>query len=369
MLLQATPTQGFYDTAYSILTYLPFLLFMFYGQKFQMWMILSNVSRSLGRLETLREKSKKELTEYVANECKPAMDTSERISQFLEYFTIMPVDLDPKGIVKKIEHLVTLQEDRIRAEVRALVPECKRLQTSAIENMVEVAATMNLLYKIVRHYYILGKRTSSMLILAQLQMMLPTVLQEADALMGAMGALKLAQPIGDGIGPMVVGRMMLLTAKETIARDTVLGRSSHKERNLYLIKAEGPNGTVGQIGRAVEALMQDAGVKIDTVIMIDAALKFEGEKTGDVAEGVGAAIGGVGVERFKIEEVATQKNIPVFAVIVKQSVAEAISVMKKEIAEAADKVAETVQRIIDEKTKAGDNILVVGVGNTLGVSQ
>ena len=36
--------------------------------------------------------------------------------------------------------------------------------------------------------------------------------------------------------------------------------------------------------------------------MIDAALKMEGDKTGSVVIGVGAAIGGIGVEKYKIEQ-------------------------------------------------------------------
>lgn len=103
--------------------------------------------------------------------------------------------------------------------------------------------------------------------------------------------------------------------------------------------------------------------------MIDAALKLEGEKTGSIAEGIGAAIGGIGVDRFKIEEVAQKNNIPVYAIVIKQSLVEAISIMKKDIAESTDKVIEITQKIINEKSEKGDNILVIGVGNTIGVAQ
>jgi len=55
------------------------------------------------------------------------------------------------------------------------------------------------------------------------------------------------------------------------------------------------------------------------VVMIDAAVKFEGENSGEISEGYGAAIGGIGTERFKIEETATNNRIPVYAVIVKRA--------------------------------------------------
>ncbi len=55
--------------------------------------------------------------------------------------------------------------------------------------------------------------------------------------------------------------------------------------------------------------------------------------------------------------------------IVKQSVQDAITIMRKEIADAAEKVANTVYSVIEDKTAEGQSVIVVGVGNTLGVSQ
>ena len=43
--------------------------------------------------------------------------------------------------------------------------------------------------------------------------------------------------------------------------------------------------------------------------------------------------------------------------------------MKKDIAESTDKVIEITQKIINEKSEKGDNVLVIGVGNTIGVAQ
>ena len=69
------------------------------------------------------------------------------------------------------------------------------------------------------------------------------------------------------------------------------------------------------------------------IIMIDAALKMEGEDSASVAQGFGAAIGGIGTEKFQIEDIATKNNsIPVFSIVIKQSVKEAITLMTKEIA-------------------------------------
>ena len=103
--------------------------------------------------------------------------------------------------------------------------------------------------------------------------------------------------------------------------------------------------------------------------MIDAALKLEGEDTGSIAQGFGAAIGGIGTDRFKIEELATKFDIPIFSVVVKQSVKEAITLMKKEIANQTENIKSQVQEVITDNTVNGQTVLVIGVGNTLGVSQ
>ena len=157
--------------------------------------------------------------------------------------------------------------------------------------------------------------------------------------------------------------------KRAIAKDTVMATTEYKGRKLHIIKAEGPMAYVGQPGVAIRKVVEELGVKPSAIIMIDAALKLEGEKTGEIAEGVGAAIGGIGVEKFQIEEEATKTKIPLYAILVKQSILEAITVMRKEIAEASDKVIQVLNRVIEEKTKEGDDVLVAGIGNTLGVAQ
>ena len=103
--------------------------------------------------------------------------------------------------------------------------------------------------------------------------------------------------------------------------------------------------------------------------MIDAALKMEGEDSASVAQGFGAAIGGIGTEKFQIEAVATEKQIPIFSIVVKQSVKEAITLMTKEIADQADDVRLQVYEMIKENTKEGQSVVVIGVGNTIGVPQ
>ena len=82
--------------------------------------------------------------------------------------------------------------------------------------------------------------------------------------------------------------------------------------------------------------------------MVDAGLKLEGEDSGYVVEGVGAAIGGVGVEKFKIEELAVKHKIPVYAIIVRQSLTEVLSPMTDALKNSVDEVIKRLGRVIRE---------------------
>jgi hypothetical protein len=250
-----------------------------------------------------------------------------------------------------------------------MLPGTEPVKISVAENILEIASSLNMIHKIVRHYYLLGKKTNSYILLVQLQMIMPQVLLEADALVNAVDTFKLGQPVGDGIGPIIASKYMYSLPKQAVAKDTVMSVTEYKGRTLYVLKAEGPMGYVGEPGMAIQKVIEEMNVPLNAIIMVDAALKLEGEKTGDVAEGIGAAIGGIGTDKYRIEEVSSKHKVPVYAILVKQSILEAITVMRKEITDATEKVHNLINNLIEEKTKEGDKVLLAGIGNSLGVGQ
>ncbi len=346
---------------------LPIFIFMLYGQKIQLQVTSSEINKGLEKLKGYRDDTRKELISYVKNTVKPSSDPTVLLDRYFEYFTIMPVDMDPNGIVPKIRHIMRTREDSTREQVKSLSPGITHMQTSQIINILEAVTTLHLLYKTVRHFFLTAKKQNNFPLILPLQMMMPFIMEEAEALKTAVSAFKQGQPIGDGIGPMIVGKMMLDTEKKSISLETVWSEKDFEGRKLCLLKAEGPAATVGRPADALEKIITEK--KIDMLVMVDAALKLEGEDTGSIAHGFGAAIGGVGTERFEIEAVATKHNIPIYAIVVKQSIKEAITLMKKEIADSSDKVLVQLQDVIRGNSKSGQCVLVVGVGNTLGVSQ
>ncbi len=346
---------------------LPIILFIFYGQRIQLQVTSGEIKKAIKKLDGYRTESRSELIDYIKKNMRPKEDPTKRIDRFLDYFTIMPVDMDPNGIVDKVRHTVRAREDYSRIHVKSISPDTDEVELSKVITLLEIATSLHMIYKVVNHMYLTAKKQNNYPLILPLQMILPFIMEEAEAITKAIPAFKKGQPVGDGIGPMVVGKMMLDTKKETIAFQTVASETEFDGRKLTLLKAEGPGSTVGRPGDAVESLVSKN--KPDIIIMVDAALKMEGEDSAITAQGFGAAIGGIGTERFQIEEIATKNNIPIFAIVIKQSVKEAITLMTKEIANQADNVRNQIHEMIQENTTPGQHVLLIGVGNTIGVPQ
>ena len=350
-----------------LIWFLPIILFVFYGQRIQLIITSREIKKKMSELEQFRNDSRNELINYIKQKLSPSGDPTQKLDRFFDYFTIMPVDIDPNGIIPKIHHLVRSREDTTRKQVKSMFSEINTLEITKVQNLLEIVTTLQLLHKVVRHLFLTAKKQNNYPLILPLQMMLPFIMEQAEALKDAIPAFKQVQPIGDGIGPLVVGEMMLDTKKQKAEFETVYSESEFDGRKLILVKAEGPYATVGRPGEATESLVEK--FKPNVIIMIDAALKLEGEDTGSIAQGFGAAIGGIGIDRFKIEAVATKYDIPIFAIVVRQSVKDAITLMKKEISDQTENIRKQVYEMITDNSNPNQTVLVIGVGNTLGVAQ
>lgn len=346
---------------------LPVIIFIFYGQRIQLQVTSGEIKKGINKLEGFKNTSRQELIDYIKNNLKHSSDLVPRIDRFIEYFSIMPVDMDPNGIVPKVQHILRTREDYTRQHVASLSPDSDDLELSKVQTMLEIATSLNMIHKVINHMFLTAKKQNNYPLILPLQMILPFIMEEAEAMRDAIPAFKRGQPIGDSIGPMVVGKLMLEIPKSSVAFQTICAYSEFEGRTLILLKAEGPLSTVGRPGDAVKKILSEK--KVDCVIMVDASLKMEGEKSATIAHGFGAAIGGIGTERFQIEEIATKNNIPIFAIVIKESVKEAITLMTKDIADKASQVREEVFEVIRENTKPGQSVLLIGVGNTIGVPQ
>jgi hypothetical protein len=296
---------------------------MFYGQKLQGWKASKEIQAGLDKLKKWNDECKEILVtnfKEFADKKKTQKDLMIQLEDFITFVMIPPVSLDPNGIIPKFDHVVDVRDFRFKEEVGILAPRASNVQRDNLENLLEATMAIDSIYRLIRHFLILGKKSKSMILLLQISMQLGLILSMAKAYYHAAKAFAEGSPIGDGLGPLVVATFLReisngeVEAKE-VERDTIVQEVEFEDREIYIVRAKGPGGSVGKPGKAIRSLVEKHGKDISRIIMIDAGLKLTGDKTGSIAIGVGAAIGGIGIEKTFIENSSTEKAIPIDALI------------------------------------------------------
>lgn len=374
VLAQVASSQSSSFSFYYVLTYILFfvLLFLLYlpgvNTRLTVSMLSRGIEAQLSTIEKYLNESKSKMEQLLKE--RGVQDPKAFIDRVAEMFIIDPVSIEPTDIIGRMKLLLRTGEDKIRDLITLAIPGIDNVSRSKLEVSAEVVNSLNLIYKVIRHYLILAKKLNSVVLLYQLQFVVPQLVKISEAYSKAMNTFIRGIPVGDSLGPLVTSYLFMKANKKwNPSRDTVAGEVEFEGRKLVVVKAEGPMATVGRPGEAVENVVEEYKGKVSRIITIDAALKLEGEKTGSIAEGTGVAMGDPGPEKISIERVAVKYNIPIDAIIVKMSMEEAITEMRKEIYQAASKALDLVKKIILERTKVGDVVVIVGVGNTVGVAQ
>ncbi len=339
-----------------------FVVFLMYGQKLQLMQMLAFIKNKMTRLGVIRDSSFKSLRAHIAKFVTMTPESEARLSNLLTSIAIPPVShLDPAGIVPKTKSIFKTYEKYLKSNLRRIVGDVSQTDLENLTNTLEVAIEINIIYKVVDHFYRLAKKGDVMMAY-MVKMGLTQLMEYSEALFAASPYFQSGLPIGDTFGPMVASRLggtqnMVYSDNETTVRDTVVAG-----RKVFVIKAKGPGGSVGNPATSVQKVVQVE--KPSLVITIDAALRMESEKTGDVNEGVGTAMGGNGTERFEIEGATI--GIPVLTIVCKMNLKEAISQMPKAVLDQVIPVYEKVLNLIRENSESGETVIVVGVGNTIG---
>lgn len=360
----------------NLLFFLLIFVSMFYGQRIQSWKAAKEIETGLEKLKKWNEECKEILLnkfKLVADKKETDKDLMIKLEDFMTFIAIIPVMLDPYGIIQKIDHVMDVRDYRFREEVAILAPNTDDITRQSLENLIEAAMAVDFIYRLIRHYLILGKKSKSMILLLQISMQMSIIMAMAKSFFYASKAFAEGSPIGDALGPMVAGRFVRDVANnedveaQDISNDTIMQEVEFEGRTVYVVRAKGPGGTVGKPGKAIKTLVEKHGDSISRIIMIDAGLKLTGDKTGSLAIGVGAAIGGIGVEKYFIEDSATTKAIPIDAVICKQSLEDAITTMKRPITQSVPHIVEKIKMAIRKRTQTGTKVIVAGIGNTIGI--
>ncbi|HXQ92822.1 MAG TPA: DUF1512 family protein, partial [Nitrososphaerales archaeon] len=270
-----------------------FVLLFLYGQRFQLSFMQRGIKNQIAKLDRMRNEALGRLVDslkkYRENQ-DPAF-LNQSVDRLLGSFVISPVSMDPTGIVPKMEHILDSADENLKSEIRKIAPKADESQVQTLSNVAEITIGLNNMFKIVRHFYIVGSKQGGAYSVVQLQMLMPQIMETAEAYASAMNAFANGKIIGDGFGPLVASELVksvdVNSTWTELIRDTKVAKLSYQNHIAYVVKAKGPGGNVGKPGAAIQKLLQeDVGVKY--VLTVDASLKLEGEETGSMAEGVGA---------------------------------------------------------------------------------
>jgi len=350
------------DWLSTIVWFILFIIFIFFGPRLMTTQTILKLEKEASNLEGMAEKSKGYILKSISKKSKK--NVKNEINNFMEFFAVSPVETDPYGIMKKLDHIIKNYDSRFRYFVDQISPDASKDKKKNIKNALSGAITTHQIAKIVRHYVELIKKYKMFQYAMIIQMQIPLITSIAKAAMHATRAFVNGIPIGDGIGSLVTASLIKEKVKKFEDEEFVIVKTKMNGRDVWISKAEGPGASTGYPGKFLTKFLKKQ--KIDRIITIDAGLKLEGEKTGTIAEGVGVAMGGIGVERYEIEQIVVKKNIPLDAVVIKVSNEEALMPMKKEIFDSIPKAVDAVKASI-ERSKKNEKILIIGVGNTCGI--
>ncbi len=328
--------------------------------------INSSIANYTFQIENMVKESKLKLIKVSIERGNPGNDPTTAVDNFMEFFIVPPVSLDPAGIMDKFESILDLGEEKFQYMTKTIAPNADDEWKSNITMTLKATLGINGVAKMVRHNLELSKKTGNLQILLMLQMGLPMIMRLVKAEYEGVNAFSDGNPVGDGIGPLVAGMLMedLSDNELEYYEDIVIGKKIVDGREIIIMRAKGPGARVGKIGKAVNRLIKEKGIK--RLITVDAAQKLEGEETGSVAEGIGVVIGGFGVDKWLIEEQMLKNDLEVDAIIVKMGPEEAMYQMTQKILESSKKALKVLQNSIS-LSEPGTKIMVLGVGNSCGV--
>ncbi|MEM0370393.1 MAG: DUF1512 family protein [Pyrobaculum sp.] len=362
-----------FDPTWFLITMLMWLILIFLLQDLQMWRYLTQVGsflNYLGQLINTASTNVLSALERVKRREVQRTELEATVKKLVDFAVIEPTSLDPAGIVPKFKHILNTYVDTYEHEIKKIVDDGVTVKNLA--TAVEALRYMNFIYKVVDHYYKTARKYKAFYLVIQLSMLLPLLKELTDTVNEAVNSFIKGVPIGDSAGPMVAYNILNKCKDVTYydgVKDTVVAQCHYEGRRLYVIKAKGPGSTVGRLDEAVNYVFETLQIRPKYIVTIDAALRLEGEKTGEVAEGIGVAIGGVGVEKFNIETYATKYGIPLYAFLIKMRQSEALSTMTKEIYNAVGQTTKRVEEFILKNVEQGETVLIIGVGNTVGVAE
>ncbi len=343
-----------------LLSFLMLIAFFIFFPRIMLFQIMYKMRKSVDKLEENATEAEELFFDSVTT--NPTGDMRDDMDAMKNMVVSPPTGIDPNGLVHKLESILDFSEDKMERFVHDMAGEDMGEEQKANVTMgFKGVYGSQQIYVMVRHFKELIEDTKNFQLGGMMQMMLPLYEEIAESQKAATEAFVNGVPIGDSVGPMIAASFMENEPEEA-AEDVIYTEETYEDKDLLVLKSNGPGSRLGKYGDAIDDLVENHD--IGKIIFVDAGMRFEGEDTGKVVDGTGVLMGGPGVEKFKIEEIASEHNIPLEGFVVKQSGPQASRPMHSKI---YDAVPNAIERIEDEIVDTDGTVLLVGVGNTVGI--
>lgn len=344
-----------------ILSFLVLPLLLLFFPKIMIWQADRKLRDALVDLEAYRNDTELLFVEKF----NPDMDesTRDKFESLRDFKFSAPTGIDPAGMVGKLENVLDSSENKFQRFIDANAQTDDEEELADLNMAFKGVMGTHQIFKVMRHFRQLIKKTKMIYLVQMVTMMVPIYTELAESQKAATRAFVDQAPIGDTIGPLVAAKMIESDQEELeeAAENIIHSEEEIGGETVHVVKSSGPGARLGKYGDALDSIAEEND--LEAIISVDASAKFEGEETGSISEGVGVMMGGPGVEKSKIEDVAVENDVPLEGVVIKQSPAEASKPMKKEIYEAYKPAVAKVEEIVKE---FDGEVAVVGVGNTCG---
>lgn len=353
------PGDGGIFTIIQTLLSLAFIGMIFFFPRIMMWQVDRKLKSALVELDTFRNDAEMMFLDKL--DATQSQAFRRKFKSMKDFKLSQPTGLDPAGMVQRLENVLDASEHKFERFIHGNADTDDEEELADLEMAFKGVMGTHQIYKVMRHFRQLISKTQTFQLIGIVQLMLPIYKEIAEAQRDATRAFVDQAPIGDAIGPLVAAKL-IQSEPEEIAEDIMRSEEEIAGDTAHIVKSRGPGARLGKYGDAVDTLAEEED--LEAIITVDAAAKFEGEETGEIAEGVGVMMGGPGVEKSKIEEAATEHEVPLEGIVIKQSPAEASKPMKKSIYEAWNPALEKAEEIAGE---FDGPVAIVGVGNSCGV--
>nr|MDO8079848.1 DUF1512 family protein [Candidatus Freyarchaeota archaeon] len=345
----------------SFVIYFAFCIFCFYQRDLMLYVELRKVRKRVKEVSGMI----KETRSMVMSLFDDKLTEEERVGGYdnvMDYFVIAPIETDPSGVMSRLEYLLNTGDETLGKLVEPLSPDGDSERVENLKQMFREAITLNRIYKMLRELYLSSKKSRSLETVMQSTMNLSMLIRDARIRFKAVKAYVDPQPIGSGIAPLVASNLIDASPFE-VKDGVVISERKYNGRDLIIIKPKGPGARMRNLGRVVETKIMEEK-KVAGVVVITAQVKLEGEKSAVITPATGVAFISE-PDKYRLEELASQRKIPLISIIVKMSEEEYHTKMSDEIHDTVPKIIEKFKDVIGQLGKG--KVIVVGSGNTMSI--